>query len=719
MKIRQTIATGQDSTRHFLCAGAAGEHFAILTLPHDGDRMSGYVGTATGNGIPVVRPVALRLNFGNFSEEQVSVCAEWLLFRGSGLKAVTGGGAEPAGMAAQADAWASFLGTTSTKRARKGEALAELTITPEHAHIMRMLGLANAGTGEVIAKRHPRYATGAPVSGFAARTIAESAAKVFPEIRVPKDLDLARAKEALACVARPTSHAVAWYATTDPELGKLRAQAAASYPVLAGLIAESPSIARRADAMEPIADALQERTGLGKAALKRLGKLRAPLPDGPLFEAGEAVRGEDALGVNRLRRTAVRGTVTLDTCLLHLAKMPPDRAPQTDADWTAFAATLSGCAAPISNALDIPPEKILEASKGNWEVFRGQLARAADFEPEAFDRRALTLSTIDALEALEDFSRAVIMPLALRSIASTDQPIPPQTPEYMRAAFAAAGEIVLGKSKSVAGSLLGMGRRYVSRIPALMAIDGVVDVEREANDARWARYGTTGFPVLAEDFTASNGLVVTPLRDHEQMRLESERLNHCVGRLYIQSARQGRTHLFSVQTADRMQSLSTSEIAAIPKDGSAEEIAPALSVSQHRALRNGTPPPEAIVAHDEWIAEMRSGRVPLAVDEIRAWRQHIATMTRGEQGHRQLVLSWAGALGTDWQNEEKAGQHWEEWTGIVGSSGVRGDNPGALFRHACMRRLVAEMSPAAAAILLQRSREAAEEREASVSDPEL
>ena len=261
----------------------------------------------------------------------------------------------------------------------------------------------------------------------------------------------------------------------------------------------------------------------------------------------------------------------------------------------------------------------------------------------------------------------------------------------------------------MAGSLLEIGRRYVSRIPALMAIDGVIDVDREASDARWARYGSTAFPVLAEEFTASNGLVVTPLRDHDELRRESDRLNHCVGRLYLQSARQGRTHLFSVQSADRLQSLSTIEIAAISNDAPVEEVAQGLSQVQHRGLRNGTPPAEANAACEEWLAEMRAGRIPLAIDEIRAWRQHIATLSRGEQGHRQLVLSWQGALGTEWQSEDKASQHWEEWTGIVGSSGVRGDSPEALYRHACMRRLVAEMSPAAAAILSQRAREAVAE----------
>lgn len=192
-------------------------------------------------------------------------------------------------------------------------------------------------------------------------------------------------------------------------------------------------------------------------------KLSTPLRDGPLFEPGE-----DASSVNWLRHTMIPGAIALDGCLSYLAKMSPDRAPQNDGDWMAFATTLVGCAKPIYNALDISRTPILEASKANWENWRETLACAADFTPQEFGRREITLGTIDALEALDDFNRTMIMPLVLRSIESTGQPIPSQTPEYLMADFVAAGEIVAGKSKAVAVSRL----ERIRRDPSYQAAGG-------------------------------------------------------------------------------------------------------------------------------------------------------------------------------------------------------------------------------------------------------
>lgn len=573
MKItRKTVGTAQ-GTRLLASAGERGDYFALLNLTAEEGLLSGYVGTAGGNALAIIRPVQFRGGLVN-AETAPALC-DWMLARSTGLKVHAAGSDAPAsGLSGQASAWARFLDDKAGARpVRQHAADLVIELDGDSVHVLSRMGLVVTRQKDLTLRRHQAFRSGSAVSGFVALRVHAAAAAGLKAVAPPPDIDVMRAQEALAYVKRPSSHAVAWYGLREPERARLRGQAAASWPVLAGVIADTPSIARRVDAMESLVEALQERTGLGKAALKRISKLRAPLPDEPIFQEDEEVRGEDALGVNRLRRTALRGTVSMSGCLGVLSRMNADRTPQTDTDWKAFVTTLSGCAQPLANVLEIAPETILEASKGSWEGWREQLARAADFDPDAFGRRQLGLATIDALEAIEDFSRTVVLPLALRAITSADQPLPPQAPEYLRQSFSVSADIVLGKSKAIATNLLEIGRRYASRIPSLMAIDGLEPPDdNEAADLRWSHLAPGQFPALAEPWQASNGMVIRPLASHDLMREESARLNHCVGRLYLNKAIKMDCHLFSVQNADGQLSFSTIELDRIADDGRSKRL---------------------------------------------------------------------------------------------------------------------------------------------------
>lgn len=719
MKIRQVTAGSGDRQKFFLSAGMDSGIFAIFQHNQATHALSGYVGSMKRDGIASVKPVRYNTRGLEISDEVLSALNSVLLAKGAGLK-VSNPFARRDTLESQASAWMTFM-NKSKPQIERGPDEDELTIPPESMSLLTgYLNLIRRTGEDISIRRSPNFSIGMPVDGFAALTIQKSAARVFNEIAIPKDLDLDRASRALCATTRPSSHAVAWYGVSDPELGKLRLQAAESYPVLAGMIADSITLARKVDAMESISEAMTARTGLPKAALKRIGKLREKLADGPIFEAGEEIRGEDALGIDRARRTSVRGALSLEACLAPLATMQADRTPANDDDWSAYSQILPGCVTPIANAFNIAPERILDASKGNWSNWKDTLARSADFDPEMFDRRQIALATIDALEAVDDFSRTVILPLVLRSIESTGQEIPPQTQEYMRAAAEAAGEIILGKSKSIASSLLEIGRRYASRIPSLMNIEGsIVDEGSGRTVDRWARYGPEEFPVLMDEFRASNGLVVRPLRNHEEMREESRRLTNCIGRLYLSQATQTTSHFFAVQNASNTKSYGDIQMIGINVDLDRNEMLASLHFPQFRAQRNGVPEPEAQLAYEEWRRELQAGNFDLNIDEIRDWRQYLLTQSRTHAQFRPVTLNWNGALGTDWKDPEKISSYWNEWSEIMPRSAVSGPVPEALFRHAPIRRLVEEMSPAAATILRQRAEEAANPSREEMDTPVL
>lgn len=728
LKIKSIRRATQRGLRQILTLGDSGRWFAVLDTPEAGGVMSGYFGEVDGQGLATLRPVQIRsASVDPAQADRMDALGAWIMIRASGLKAMIPTSDTNILMSAtsgQASAWASFLKERRIDRTADGirdrsrgeEAVPVVAISMAQAVLLGDIGFAyrtkSSGPGaaeEVVTRRHPAFRSGPQISGFTAHRVHEMVAEACSDIRPPAPLDLEAARRALAAVSRPTAQAVAWYGVTDPVLSERRAQAAASYPILAGMIAESSRLSDCVDRMQPISEALQDRTGLSKASLKRIGKLTTPLPDSPAFAEDEQIRGADALGVDRLRRTAIRGSITLGGCLSVLAAMPPDRTPQTDADWTSFVTALSGCATPIGNVLGRKPEEILEASKGDWSGWRRQLARAADFNPDSFERRNLTLATIDAIESLEDFSRTVIMPLALRSIQSTGQPLPPQTPEYMRQAFQVSVDMALGRSKSVAVSLLEIGRRYASRIPSLIQIDAdpTGRAALEATAIRWAHLGEGAYPALAQDWQAPNGLVVTPLTNFDMLRAESGRLFHCVGRLYLEPSISMRSHLFSVQTADHSRSFSTIELSGIAADGDHDSARMSLRIVQHRGSRNANPDDDAAAAAQAWLAAIHSGAIDLNIDECRDFRAHREAM-RKQKGNdaRGTAFTWKGALGTDWADDAKVSQHWAEWTGIIGASTVRGASPDVLFRHGGMRRLVEDMSPAAATILAERARAA-------------
>ena len=670
------------------------------------NRITGYVGQLTGGEIANVRPVDFTSPA--IQENTVGTLAHWMLISAASLEAREVGIQRRRSAVEQVSIWEDFLGRPPGKAEGRADQPAkaggghEIDLATDQVAWLAGQGLVTVREGGVItARRSSDLKSGVLISGFDALKIQNAIAETFGDIPRVSLAHPDQAREALRAVARPSSRAVAWYATGTGDQGRDRLQAARSFPLLAGMIADNPGLARIVEAREPLQPAIMDRTGLGKGALKRLAQISAPLPVGRLFQVGEAVRGEDALGVNRLRRFTVSGEVSLDTILRHLADLPPDRVPQDNASMRIFHDVLAGCAIPLENGLGIPVRSTLSACKGDWVAFHASLAKSADFEPENFDRRAIALTTIDAMEAIEDFSRSAVMPLALSSIASTGEIIPEVSNEFFVAGLGVGSRIFLGEAKNITASLFEMARRYSSRIPSLMAASGYTETVAIHREGRFATYGTDSFPQLAGDFQASNGLVIRQLDTHAKMRRESEQLLHCVGRLYLTKAYKADCHIFSVQSADGSRSLSTIEISATRGDN-LDAVLAGYSVIQHRARNNATPSEDSARAADEWFRSLKSGRIPLNWQDILSWKRFLL---EGAEVPRTPAVSWTGVLGTDWTNADVRQAVWEEWRYIAGGSFGKSPSPEVIFRDKGARDLVGMMNPKAASILMERARQ--------------
>lgn len=613
---------------------------------------------------------------------------------------------------AQLAAWQDFLGggDPAAKRPEEERRL----ILPREVHDRTLAGQGlhrRMGDGDLVLARGAQLRLGAPMSGFDTITAARDRSLPFQTGQMG-DLDLDQAREALVSVSRPSPIAVAWYATPRGDQARYRMQAARAMPILAGMIAESRELSRAVDLLEPIQPLLTERTGLPKASVKRISRLTVPAPAAPLFEAGEAVRGEDALGVNRTRRFSVSGVVSLDKAMRYLAELPPDRTPRDDPEWAAFYDVLSGCAVPIANAFDLPVRDLLNASGGNWVEYRATLARAADFDPDRFDRRTMALTTIDAIEAIEGFSRTALMPQVLASIAGTGEPLPAVTGEFLIDGFEASAKLVLGNAKNLAAHLFEVARRYAGRIPAMMEAEGRITAETD-QEGRFDRYGDTAFPILTETYHASNGLIVRPLRNFDELREEGQRMRHCVGG-YTSKARDARCHLFSIRSADEQTSLSTLELTGLEGEDPVTAAAN-IGIVQNRAERNGQPNAEARAATEEFMRGIKGGAIPIRFEEILAWKR-ARVQPGGPVRAQRPETTWESVLEHDWRNERMRSALWAEWRTVMGGRIGKAHNPGVIYTERAARNLVASMSPRAAAILLDQER-AAREREGAGPTP--
>jgi len=713
----------------YMCTDTAAPVWAMLRHVRGTNVLRGYVSTSAASGLAVIKPIQFdnpSIQDGNAQEH-----ALFAFMAGAGLKLEgKNSAARPVDINAQVAQWENFLGGSG-----KGKNAPTVKETPKRE--TDYLELTDIQVGflknhrMLIERGHELHASpsgvrgfnlGEPISGLSAYDIQKHIHANMPSVQKPPSLNLEAAKEALASIARPSSNAVAWYGVMDETLGKDRAQAAKSFPVLAALISDSPVISDAVDSRKPIQPLLMERTGLGKGALKRVGKLSKVLPASPIFENG-AVMGEDALGINRMRRFATTGSITNDNAIRYLSMIDPDRVPQDDRSWMIFHDILVGCAIPLENAIGIPAVDILNASKGNWVDYHATLARAADCDPENFDRRILALTSLDVIEAIEDVSRCSVLPLILSSIRDEGESLPFVEAEYFQKAFNIAAGIVIGQSKNVAAGLFEMARRYASRIPALAEATGISSLNEEGDikkGGRWEKYGADGFPPLTGDYVTTGGMHIFVLKNKEMMVEEGNRQQHCVGAHHVSHARRASDFYFSLRSEDGLKSHSTLRLYNFNGKDLDDALAN-LAIGEHQTFNNGwdekerrykEPGDELKAAVDEFLQKIKRKEIPVNYQEISDWRQHLKSMSTTNTVEA-LKFTWDGAIGMDWGDRDKRENSWQEIRYIIGGKYGRSEHPGVLWSDKDARSLLAEMSPVTAGSLERKARLAREARESA------
>lgn len=413
----------------------------------------------------------------------------------------------------------------------------------------------------------------------------------------------------LWCGAPPSREDVA-RAGADADTERLsldRIQATSAQPLLAGVIASDPVLSAAVDARRSLVGEITKRFELTPASVKRLGKVTAPgdrLPEAGA--SGGQLRGEDALGINRIRIRFSGGAITMLDCLDVLKDLPPDWTPSTNEEWGSFTRVMSA-AIPLVNLYALTPMEAFGTAKGKWGDYEKTLRKAAGYEVDQSDpaqaRRALSLAFADAMECVHVMSVDTLLTPAVRKGLNAGFQAPPSA-YFVEAAHRKALELMLGASGVV--GLLEASRRWVGQMTRL--------VGQGAEAAPALIVGEPGTPEAFAPFLASNGYVVRHLVRDERIALETTRLGHCVGRPdmhYRRDNMQSRLHILSITTANDDASLSTVEIDPLTPNA-------ALVVRQHQGpvSKGRAVSKEAQAAWSEFATALRRGDIVVPREQI-------------------------------------------------------------------------------------------------------
>ncbi|MCY4540982.1 MAG: PcfJ domain-containing protein [Rhodobacteraceae bacterium] len=520
-------------------------------------------------------------------------------------------------------------------------------------------------------------------------------------------IDVQLAKQALVSVRNPSPASVCYYGDGKSEFRRYRLQAARAYPMLASYLVEFEASRQAIDRGLPLLPVVQKLTGLSSGKLKRLARISLANQD-ELHTEDENWPLRDNVGLedNRQRRYRV-GSEPAEAQLLHiLNQLETSWIPDNGHDWLHFVDIVSTVVIPFGAKFDIDHITLLAPAGGHWKAFQSSLAAAAQLPPEGFGRRHMAHAASDAFEAIDSFAMTVLIPRILNAILSTGEPCPPLTPGTLNRAALVSFALLRGKARNPAGRLLEFGRRWLPRVQAL-TVAAQLDAQPEApEEERPARQPGDGWPMLAEDFRASSGLVVRNLTTPAQLSIESNRLDHCVGRLYVQSAKSGRCHIFSVQDASGGKSLSTFEVSP-PVSDNPKAAAAILQIVQHKGRGNAKPSARAAAACREWMQACRSEKHALNLEEVLAWRE----MSRARSSRNRCIdgelspkEAWKQVLGAQWNEQDTLDAVWQEWRKhILRRPYAAGTDSGIVFRSPEARELLRRWSPAAARALVRSS----------------
>ena len=517
-----------------------------------------------------------------------------------------------------------------------------------------------------------------------------------PDYRHPDGfcgLDMDAAAKALTSISAPSAMSVWFFGDTLSPHHAWRQQSAASYPALAEFMTQFDDCRKAIDGGSPLQPVISNLTRLNKGQLKRFGKLRAPLPSRRVFRLGDEVRGLDPMGIDRARRYSLGNELSLEQLLSLVRDFDTNWVPADEKSWTRLIDIVSCCVEPIRNRFSLPAGGFLVASKGNWVNLHAQLAAAYECEIGDFDRQQMSMASSDVLEMVDDFSLSVVLPRVLGKILDSGDALPFPASQDIEAAKRLGFDLMTAGSRNPTLALLEAARRWMSRIPALIAAEGR-DNDGEAQP-HWE--SDPCWPRLAEDFQADGGLSVRNLVSEEELLEESRRLSHCVGRLYTRKARRGECHIFSVRSLDGSRSHSTFEVAPPATDN--EQLARnAVQVVQHKARSNRRPGKPATAAVDEWLAAIRSNSLVIHLENVRNWRSAVESESPDAgRAARSPEAAWSAVLGRNWQRPAVRQAVWNEWGNhVLRGEMARGSDSGVIFESDASLDLLARLSPTTA-----------------------
>lgn len=562
-----------------------------------------------------------------------------------------------------------------------------------------------------------------------ARKFAGPADKIgFGPIRAP-DIDMEAAKSSLSAVSYPEASLIDFYGGAginrnvedDNRFGD-RQQAAKSFPILSGMIADTMDMRRAVDNREALQPLLLEYTGLTKGALKRLSKIRSPFD-----EAGaghdNVQASTDQLGINRVSGFVVRGGMTLGTALSHLKELPPDWTPDNDEAWSAYADILGGIAIPLSKLTGKSVKDLMSTSKGDWVGYKKTLAKAADIPVEDMTRERMATLSGEVMMMADSLARTAIMPMAFSVMKRAGQSGRFGNKDFVDnlrdLALTVSVDVIMGKSKAVAATLLEAERKYISRDTAInalsMGVDGeagaeeneVTDKEREMGDLA----GNKAFPVVRETWTATNGYMVVPFRNEKEMIAEGALMGHCVGTFHKHHGSNGTYHYFAVYHPDTMNdptARGTLRLEAIRPGAKIKEV-------EFRSYHNQAISQKCRDAFKEWTQTFLQEDIDIAgarMDEWRQWRKDNGLDAGIVQKTPEEVFQNRTGVSVD--SRQTLNSVWDEWSRNV-LSGWSSDNPEVMFKEKSVRDLIQKISPATAEFLMRE----AEEKRAEANTPSM
>lgn len=666
----------------FVAGPEADPHFAVVQYDAESHKLSGVIGTPAGRGVPICTPFMLwpgqGMEHGGMDPAAMEAFGSYVLLRGAQRHITL---KEKAGIQRGADKLLGISPSKSTTEWSVPDALRK--------------EMANRGMfSETYKTVHGLYGMklGQPENGFMAHQVRRLLGSKIAGVLPMSPMDIEKAKACLGSVPRPSSFAVAWYAGSYaltqkaqenkaafdaghiPQPNNDRAEAAQGLPIFADYIAKDIELSRAVDRRDSFRKILSERTGLGKAALKRMAKITEGAEPEPLF--AERAEAENAIGVARHGITNIQLRADFETAIKVLGALPPDRAPASNEDWLAFNAVLSGFAVPASEALGIAPEKLLEGCKGSWVDFKNALAKSADFEPEEFTLPRMAITTGEMIEAINLFVRSVAMPEILRELRGRDLDITPSVDLFtsmQNAAFAVAVDAM----KANPANFLTMGRRFAGRAMAIMEHSiSPPEAEFDGDQAQnpFRDIAPESYPTIVPTYDDGSGRVIVQINSRKMAKEDSSRLGHCVGTHshYYETGRRFDTMLFSVRSPDMRVSFSTFELTP-PDLSNPDRPFGAVSLKQHQrygrinartAQEAYIPPIETdIKMREAFMEKLKRGEIEVDVDTAIAWKNHV-----GKASGKHLVQrTWKDMLGFDPFDKDAAAGLGEEWRYVYGN----------------------------------------------------